>query len=96
VIYGAGQRDYRLLSESERWRVDAMIAEAIAHLSGMRIIVLDRFDVLDQHGRGELLGWLDVLADQKEIDTALVFGTLKEPPKGLPETIGVHWLGASS
>jgi len=88
----AALRDYRLLSESERWRVDAMIAEAISHLSGMKILVLDRFDVLDQPSRGELLGWLDVLADSGEVDTALVFGTLKEPPKGLPETIGVHWL----
>lgn len=88
----AAERDYRLLSESERWRVDAMVAEAISHLSGMRIVVLDRFDVLDQGARGELLGWLDVLAENAEIDTALVFGTLKEPPKGLPESIGVHWL----
>jgi hypothetical protein len=92
----AGQRDYRLLSESERWRVDAMISEAISYLSGMRVVVLDRFDVLDQHARSELLGWLDALAENDEIDSALVFGTLKEPPKGLPETIGVHWLGATT
>lgn len=88
----AAQRDYRLLSESERWRVDAMVSEAISHLSGMKVMVLDRFDVLDQGARAELLGWLDVLAENGEIDTALVFGTLKEPPKGLPESIGVHWL----
>lgn len=97
VVHGdmqitAAGRDYRLLSESERWRVDAMIAEAISHLSGMKVLVLDRFDVLDQGARGELLGWLDVLAENGEIDTSLVFGTLKEPPKGLPESIGVHWL----
>lgn len=88
----AGGRDYRLISESEQWRTDAMIAEAISHLSGMKLLVLDRFDVLDQHARAEALGWLDVLAENGEIDTALVFGTLKEPPKGLPETIGVHWI----
>lgn len=90
-ITGAG-REYRLLSESERWRVDAMLAEAVAHLSGARLLVLDRFDVLDPIGRSQLLGWLDVLADTGEIDTALVFGTLKALPTGLPSTIAAHWV----
>ena len=85
-------RAYRLLSESERWRVDAMIAETIAHLSGTRLLVLDRFDVLDLAGRSELLGWLDTLADAGEIDTALIFGTLKAAPANLPPTIAAHWI----
>lgn len=85
-------REYRLLSESERWRCDAMLAEAIAHLSGARLLVLDRADVLDLQGRGELLGWLDVLAENGEIDSALVFATLKTLPTGLPETIEAHWI----
>lgn len=88
----AGDRDYRLLSESEKWRVDAVIAEAIAHLSGARLLVLDRMDVLDQVGRAELLGWLDVLADTGEIDSAFLFATLKSPPTNLPETIASHWI----
>lgn len=88
----AGGREYRLLSESERWRVDAALAEAVAHLSGARLLVLDRFDVLDLPGRSELLGWLDTLADAGEIDTALVFGTLKALPANLPESIGAHWI----
>jgi hypothetical protein len=86
------ERDYRLLSVSERWRVDAMIAEAISHLSGMRMLVLDGFDVLEPAARGDLIGWLDVLVEQGELDTALIFGTLKEKPKGLPASIGVHWI----
>jgi hypothetical protein len=88
----AGGREYRLLSESERWRSDAMLAEAVANLSGTRLLVLDRFDVLDQQGRGQLLGWLDTLADTGEIDTALVFGTLKGVPTNLPPTIAAHWI----
>jgi type 1 glutamine amidotransferase len=40
-----------------------MICEAIAHLSELRICVLDRFDVLDGPGRSAALAWLDVLAD---------------------------------
>lgn len=89
---GLHERPYRLLSESERWRADAMIAEAVAHVSGWRLLVLDRFDVLDLQGRGQLLSWLDALAEAGEIDTALVFGTLKALPAGLPPTFGVHWI----
>jgi len=85
-------RPYALLSESEKWRADAMIAEAVSHLSGLRLLVLDRFDVLDLAGRADALEWLDQLAADDEIDTALVFGTLKTLPGGLPETIGAHWI----
>lgn len=72
-----GRRPYELLSESEQWRVDAMIAEAISNLSGLNLLMLDRFDVLDIGGRGALLKWLEGLASASEIDTALLFGTLK-------------------
>lgn len=87
-----GGRDYRLLSESERWRADAVLAETIAHLSGVRLLVLDRFDVLDLAGRAELLTWLDTLAGLGELDTALIFGTLKAAPANLPPTIAAHWI----
>lgn len=92
----AGGREYRLLSESEKWRVDAMLAEAVAYLSNAKLLVLDRFDVLDLRGRQELLAWLDTLADTGEIATALIFGTLKALPQGLPETIDAHWLDAGT
>jgi energy-coupling factor transporter ATP-binding protein EcfA2 len=89
---GTHWRQYRLLSESEKWRADAMLAEAIAFVSGARLLVLDRMDVLDLKGRGELLNWLDLLASNSELSTALVFGTLKALPSGLPETIQAHWI----
>lgn len=79
-IVADGCRPYALLSESERWRADAMIAEAVSFLSGVRLLVLDRIDVLDLPGREDLLYWLDGLAEDEEIDTALLFGTLKELP----------------
>lgn len=87
-----GLRDYSLLSESERWRADAMIAEAIAFLSGVRLLVLDRFDVLDMMGREDLLYWLDALVEDSEIDSALIFGTLKSLPAKLPETVEAFWI----
>lgn len=96
MVLTGGGRDYRLLSESEQWRVDAMVAEAIAHLSGARLLVLDRFDVLDPASRSDLIGWLDVLADNGEIDTALIFGTLKALPAGLPPTVAAHWITGGS
>lgn len=92
----AGGRAYRLLSESERWRVDAMLAECITHLSGLRLLVLDRMDVLDLPARADLLGWLDTLADLGELDSALIFATLKGMPSNLPAHIDAHWLQAGT
>ncbi len=88
----ADGRPYALLSESERWRVDAMIAETIAHLSGEKLLVLDRVDVLDLHGREDLLFWLDDLASSGEIDTCLLFATLKAVPAKLPESVESVWI----
>ena len=88
----AGGRPYALLSESEKWRADAMIAAAIADLSGLRLLVLDRFDVLDGKGREDLIYWLDGMAADGVLDTALVFGTMKALPAGLPETISPVWI----
>lgn len=88
----AGGRPYALLSESERWRVDAMVAEAISFQSGLKLLVLDRFDVLDAKGRTDLLAWLHVLAENKEVETALVFGTLKALPADLPATVAGEWI----
>ncbi len=85
-------RPYALLSESEKWRVDAMLAEAIANLSGLKLLVLDRFDVLDLQGRADLLVWLEILATNGELDTALIFGTLKALPAELPASIAAHWI----
>lgn len=92
TIAADGGRPYALLSESEKWRADAMIAEAIAHLSGIRVLTLDRFDVLGLKGREDLLYWLDELADNGDIDTALVTGTLKGLPARLPDRIEAHWI----
>lgn len=88
----AGGRPYALLSESEKWRADAMLAEAVAYLSKIKLVVLDRLDVLDLKGREDLIAWLDVLAQDGEINTALIFGTLKALPANLPKTMTAHWL----
>lgn len=88
----ADGRAYALLSESEQWRCDAMLAAAIAQLSDVRLLVLDRFDVLDQQGRSDALYWLDDLARAGDIDTAIVFGTLARAPSGLPDNVRAVWI----
>jgi len=88
----AGGRTYALLSESEKWRADAMIAEAVAHISGLKLLVLDRFDVLDMKGREDLLYWLDGMAQDGDIHTALIFGTLKAVPALNFDTIDAFWI----
>ncbi|RQZ78815.1 DNA repair protein [Burkholderia cepacia] len=88
----ADGRAYALLSESERWRVDAHIAAAISHFSGLKLLVLDRADVLVGPERDRLLYWLDDLAYTEQIDTALVFMSLKTAPAGLPDGIEAFWI----
>ena len=92
TIAADGGRPYALLSESEKWRADAMIAEAVSFLSGVRLLVLDRVDVLDLDGRADLLYWMDGLAEDGEIDSALLFATLKALPANLPENIEAIWI----
>lgn len=87
----ANGRPYALLSESEQWRTDAMLTEAIALLSGCQMMMLDRMDVLDLPGRGECLAWLEILAENSEISTVIVCATLKAEPAER-EGVQVVWL----
>lgn len=89
---GLHERSYTLLSESEKWRTDAMIAEAVSHISGVKLLVLDRFDVLDMQGREDALYWFDDLAEAGEIDSSLLFGTLKALPAQLLPNIEGFWI----
>lgn len=86
------ERPYALLSESEKWRVDAMLAEAISRLSGLGVLVLDRLDCLDLQGRSDLIAWLDGLVEDGEIQSAILFGTLKSLPTGLPDAFDAIWI----
>ncbi|MFY3950563.1 AAA family ATPase [Achromobacter xylosoxidans] len=87
-----GGRPYRLLSESERWRVDALIGAALAEISGLRCLILDRFDCLDLGGRGDALGLVDALAADGRLDTILVLGTLKAAPAAPSDMFTVLWI----
>ncbi|VVP56626.1 AAA family ATPase [Pseudomonas fluorescens] len=88
----AGGRLYTLLSESERWRTDCLLDLAIAEHSGLKFVILDRFDVLDIPGRGQLFGMLVKMVKVGTIDSAIVCGTLKTKPENLPAEINAVWI----
>ncbi|HCI4017232.1 AAA family ATPase [Pseudomonas aeruginosa] len=87
-----GGRLYGLLSESERWRCDATIALAIATISGLRLVLLDRLDVLDLPSRNQAIALMRAMTSDREIDSVIVAGTLKEPMAKTPEWLQAVWI----
>lgn len=90
------QLPYAIMSESAKWRADTLLTEAISHVSGLKLLVLDRMDVLDGKSRVGLFVWLHELAGKNEIDTALVMGTMKpeqaESVSNAFDSVSVHWM----
>lgn len=88
----ADGRTYTLLSVSARMRADWAIAEALAHLSGNKLLVLDGIDVLLPSDRLVLIRWLDGLATAGEIETGIMIGSFVAPPKIPLDTVTVCWM----
>lgn len=87
-----GGRPYGLVGNgSVKWRADALLAEACAFWSS-RLLVLDAVDILDSGNRESLILMLDQLAKAGQLGTCILAATLKERPRGLPDTVAVHWL----
>ena len=89
----ADGRVYDLLSESERWRADVSLGVVMAKLSKLKLVIIDRFDVLEVAARGPAMQWLYRLVKAGAVETLLLMGTMKEPPKA-PAAVRVHWLGS--
>lgn len=85
-------RPYGLISESEKWRADTLLAFAIAQLTELRMVVLDRFDVLEPKARGQIIGLVDQLVSMDSVDTVILMGTLKEKPAALPPSFTAAWI----
>lgn len=85
-------RPYGLSSASAKWRANVMIAEAISHVAGIKFLMADEFDLLDLPSRSACLKWLIGLTRSGEIDSVLLFGTLKEKPAKLPPEVSAHWI----
>ena len=92
LMITCGDMPYWCLSESLKWRADAMISEALSYIFELNFIVLDRIDVLDLPSRTVLVKWISKLADLGDIRMCLLFGTLKAIPSGLPKNVESHWL----
>ncbi|MXS82374.1 hypothetical protein ABD07_04570 [Nitrosomonas oligotropha] len=69
-----------------------MIAEAINHVAGIKFLMADEFDLLDLPSRSACLKWLLGLSRAGEIESVLLFGTLKEKPANLPSAVEAHWI----
>lgn len=92
IAISYGGRAYGLLSESEKWRCDALLAIAIARLSGIKFVTLDRFDVLQPSARPQALGLLLTLTRGGDINSAVLAGTMKEPMAKVPAGIQQVWI----
>ena len=89
----AGGRRFGLLAESGQWRANAMLSVMIAAMSGSRFVMLDRVDVNSVQHRVKLLTWLDKCANGADLlDGALLMGTFKQQPTGLPPSYTAAWL----
>ncbi len=87
-----GGKPYGLASQSAKWRINVMIAEAKSFVTGLKFFMADEFDLLDPPSRITFIKWMDSLARSSDIETVMVFGTLKTPPVGLPSSIETHWI----
>lgn len=74
-----GGRMRVLCSESEKWRCDSMMTEAVSYLTAEGFLMLDRVDVLHHEHRRTLLTWCDELA--KDGCQCILFQTTKEQVK---------------
>ena len=90
ITYGG--RQYGLLSESEKWRCDALLSIAIARLSGIGFVTLDRFDVLQPSARPQILSLLLTLTRAGDLGSAILAGTMKEPIAKVPAGIQQVWV----
>ena len=87
-----GERPYKLCSESEKWRADVLLSVAVASLSEIKFVTIDRFDVLESKSRSQALKLLRTCTRDGIIDQAVIAGTMKEPVAKLPSGIQQVWV----
>jgi DNA repair exonuclease SbcCD ATPase subunit len=73
---GFGPLPLKHLAESERFRFSIAFQLALATVTGIRFVVIDRADVLDKERRKLLTG----LLLKSDLDQAIVLATGEEPP----------------
>lgn len=94
VTFGAdmeprfGTVRYSLASRSQRWCIEFAVGYAMAVLSGLRVLVLDEFDLLLKTHRGPVLKWL---AGRENFQTILC-ASMVDRPTIPPHVAQVVWL----
>ncbi|SDY37576.1 AAA family ATPase [Nitrosomonas sp. Nm58] len=89
-------RPYCLSSKSFQWRADVLLAEAVSHVSGLKLFIIDGMDILESSSRGSVFIFLEELAIRNEIDTCIINGTLqKQHAENVAKSFNntqVHWM----
>ncbi|MDO5653627.1 MAG: hypothetical protein Q4G39_05940 [Brachymonas sp.] len=92
----AGGAEVRRRIIERRYHKVACPASFLEKIDAITPLLRSGFDAAHKEAqakaRDEKAAWLDILAQNGEIDTALIFGTLKALPEKLPQTIAAHWL----
>ncbi len=87
VLHKGTRKLLRHLSKSEKLRVGILLQDVLNYLAGLRLLVIDEADMLDQTNRDLLNGFLlDIAGDY---DTILVLATVGEV---LPKDPGIEGL----
>jgi DNA repair exonuclease SbcCD ATPase subunit len=74
VSHDGMRTDLKRLSSSERMRVGVVLQSVLVGLTGLRFMIVDNLDVLDNNNRGLLMDALLALSD--ELDQVLVLSTV--------------------
>lgn len=82
---------YYLLSESAQWRAEVCIRLALASLGPLKLVGIDRFDVLQPSARGDFIVMVERYSENNPDVTVLISGTLKEKPE-LGDAIKSWWI----
>lgn len=91
-----GDDPYALLSESAKWRLDAMFAAMVALKTDAGLLILDRVDVLDNDGRSRFVDWVSSFVAGGIPLRVIALGTFRQPPALDGLNIAVHWLEAGA
>jgi DNA repair exonuclease SbcCD ATPase subunit len=87
IDHGLGTRTgIRLISASERFRAGIVLQSVLSKLTGLRFMLIDGLDILDQENRGFFFRFIQEV--KSELDSIFVFSTIgRYYPKnpGLPE-----------
>lgn len=77
---------YVLASESEKWRMQALLSLAIARIAGLDLVVLDGLDIIEPASRMGIIGLARLMPVQ-----VVMMATLKQAPE--LDGVTSYWLG---